>query len=144
LGIFAPLKIKALKVKINISKKLLVRLAIFVALIGAAVTLDAYFEKNPANIDNIQAGDNNQNSGQGEVYVLAQTSSTTVKTSVEKPAPKYQRLAVHDKLLRKHYSIRNYQVLKAEVLQQTTPLINSYHYLVYQTHSLSSDEDPLA
>lgn len=123
---------------------MLIRLVVFAALIGAALVLDSYFEKNPADLDKIEAGAEQHNPEQGEVYILAQASTTTVKTSVQKTSVRDQRVEKHTKFLRKYHSIRNYQVLKAERIQQTTPLITSYHYLVFQTHLFSPDEDPLA
>ncbi len=123
---------------------MLIRLVVFAALIGAALVLDSYFEKNPADLDKIEAGAEQHNSEQGEVYILAQVAPSTVKTSVQKTSVRDQRVETHTKFLRKYHSIRNYQVLKAERIQQTTPLITSYHYLVFQTHLFSPDEDPLA
>jgi hypothetical protein len=133
-----------LKIKAYITKKVLIRLVVFTALIGAALVLDTYFEKNPADLDNIQAGAEQHNPKQGEVYFLAQASPSTVKTSVQKTFARDQRIEKHTKFLRKYHSIRNYQVLKAERIQQTTPLITSYHYLVFQTHLFTPDEDPLS
>ena len=133
-----------LKIKLNISRKLVIRLAFFTALIGAAVWMDAYLDKNPAEIKNIEADSQQQNTDQGEVYVLAQSATFSGKTSVQKAPSRNQQVEQHNKFLQKHHSVRNYQVLKAEVIQQTTPLISSYHYLVYQNHSLSPDEDPLS
>ncbi len=133
-----------LRIKGYITKKLLVKLAVFTVLIAAAFALDAYFEKNPADLDEIQAGAEQHSHEQGEVYILAQASPSTVKTSVQKTSTRNQKIETHTKFLRKYHSIRNYQVLKAEVIQQTSPLITSYHYLVFQTHLFSPDEDPLS
>ncbi|MCK3683831.1 hypothetical protein [Maribellus sp. YY47] len=133
-----------MKIRLNISRKLLIRLAFFAALIGAAVLMDAYLEKNPAQLDDIQASSDSHSTNQGEVYVLAQANPISAKTFVQKTPTRKQHSEAHDKFLRQFYSVRNYQVLKAEVVQQTSPLIAAYHYLIYQSHSLSPDEDPLA
>lgn len=106
--------------------------------------MDAYLEKNPTKLDDIHADSENHNTSQGEVYVLAQINPLSVKTFVQKTLTRNQHSEAHNKFLRQYYSVRNYQVLKAEVVQQTTPLITSYHYLVFQNHSLSPDEDPLS
>ncbi len=120
------------------------QLAVFAALVAAAIALDAYFEKNPADLDQIQAGTEEHNPEQGEVYILAQATSSTVKTSLQKTSSRDSKIGKHTKFLRKYHSIRNYQVLKAEVIKQTTPLIASYHYLAFQTHLFPPDEDPLS
>ena len=123
----------------------MIRLVVFLALMGAALVLDAYSERNLSDFDTIQAGAEEHNSEQhGEVYILAQSSSFTVKTSIQKTPIRNAQVEKHTKLLRNYCSIRNKQVLKAEVIKQTTPLIASYHFLVYQTHFYSLGEDPLS
>ncbi|MFV0590482.1 MAG: hypothetical protein ACK5M7_03785 [Draconibacterium sp.] len=133
-----------MKIRLNISKNLLIKLVFFAALVGIAFCVDAYQEKNPTKPDHIHTGAENHTTNQGEVYVLAQANPLSVKTFVQKVPERNQYGEAQNKLLRKYYSVRNYQVLKAEVVQQTTPLISSYHYLVFQNHSLSPDEDPLS
>lgn len=133
-----------LKIKRYITKNLLVKLLVFVALVAASLALDAYFENNPTELEEIQADAENQNHSQGKIYILAQATTVTVKSSVQKTSTRNQQIETHTKFLRKYHSIRDFQVLKAEVIQQTTPLITSYHYLVYQNHSLTPDDDPLS
>lgn len=123
---------------------MLVKLLVFVALVAASLALDAYFENNPTELEEIQADAENQNHSQGKIYILAQATTVTVKSSVQKTSTRNQQIETHTKFLRKYHSIRDFQVLKAEVIQQTTPLITSYHYLVYQNHSLTPDDDPLS
>jgi len=130
--------------KINISKQLIVKLAVFLVLTAAAVLIDAYLDKNPADFDNIEASSKTQSPSQGEVIVLAQASSTSAKTLVQKAPERTLHEGAHDKFLRNYHSVRDFQVLKAEVIHQTTPLITSYHYLVFQSHHFSPDEDPLS
>ena len=128
----------------NISKKLLVRLAVFFLLTVAAFLLDAYLDKNPAEINSNEANTKHQNPTQGEVYVLAQPVSFSLKTAVQKVSERKLQIEAHNKFLRNYHSIRNFQVLKAEIVHQTTPLISSYHYLVFQNHFFSPDDVPLA
>lgn len=118
-------------------------MAVFLALTGVALVLDAYFEKNPAELDNIQSKADEHSQEQGEVYILAQSTSFSVKSSVQKVSSRKVQVEKHTKFLRNYYSIRNYQVRKAEVINQTSPLIASYHFLAFQTHLFSPDEDPL-
>jgi hypothetical protein len=132
------------QIKIKITKKLVVQMALFIAIVGTAVLLDVYFENNPEELESIQAESKKQTNEQGEVYLISQTSSTSVKTSFPKNPNRKLRVESHDKFLRKHYHLRNYQVLKAEVKKQTTPLIHSYHYLVFQNYFFTlPDEEPL-
>lgn len=119
-------------------------MAMFVAVIATAFVLDVYFGNNQQELEKIQAQSEEQSNEAGKVYLVAQTAPGTVKTSEQKTSTRTPQLQSHDKFLRKYYSNRNYQVLKAEVVTQTTPLISSYHYLVFQNHFVSPEEDPLA
>ncbi len=120
-------------------------MAVFMAVIAAAFFMDVYFENNPKELENIQAESGKQTSEPESVYLIAQSSTVTLKTSVQKSPTRKLQVQLHDKFLRKYHSIRNYEVLKAELATQTTPLILSYHYLVFQNHFFSTpDEDHTA
>ena len=120
-------------------------MAMFLAVIATAVLFDVYFDDNPAELENIQAGSEKHNTRSDGVYLIAQTGSSSVKTSVQKSSRRTSQVQSHDKLLRKYHQIRNYEVLKAEVQIQTAPIIQSYHYLIFQNYFFSQpDEDPLA
>ncbi|WP_321348446.1 hypothetical protein [uncultured Draconibacterium sp.] len=129
--------------KIKITRKLAVRLAMFLAVISAALILDNYFGNNPEEVEKIQAESQEQSNEQGAVYLITQTAPNTIKTLEDRVTARNSKLQLHDKFLQNYHSIRNYQVLKAEVVMQTTPLISSYHYLVFQNHVFTPDEDPL-
>ncbi|WP_346855504.1 hypothetical protein [uncultured Draconibacterium sp.] len=129
--------------KIEISKKILLRLALFVALIGVAFLFDAYLDKNPAELNTMQAeSGKHETRDTGGVYLIAQSSSLTLKTAGEKSVQRKFQIQLHDKFLRKYHQKRNYQVLKAELATQSAPIIQSYHYLVFENHFFPQpDED---
>lgn len=130
--------------RINISKQVIVKLAVFLILTAAAVLIDAYLDKNPAGFENINASAQTQAPNQGELVVLAQSLTISAKTMVQKSPERKLQMDAHDKFLRNYHSVRDFQVLKAEVIHQTTPLITSYHYLPFLNHLFSPDEDPLS
>ena len=130
--------------KIHISKQLIIKLAVFVVLTAAAILIDAYLDKNPARFDNIGASTKTQAPNQGELVVLAQSVSISAKTLTQKVPERKLQMEAHDRFLQNYHSVRDFQVLKAEVIHQTTPLITSYHYLVFLNHHFSPDEDPLS
>lgn len=113
----------------------------FMAIIAAALVLDTYFGNNPEEVKKIQAESKEQSKELGAVYLITQTSSNTIKTFEDRVYSKHTKPQLHDKFLRNYHSIRNYQVFKAEVVKQTTPLISSCHYLVFQSHVFSPEED---
>ncbi len=132
-----------MKIKINSTRKLIIRIAVFMTVITAAFVLDVYFGNNPEELEKIQAESQEQNNEQGTVYLITQTAQNTTKTFEDRVYSKHLRVQLHDKFLRNYHSIRNYQVFKAELVKQTTPLISSYHYLVFQNHVFSPDEDSI-
>ncbi|MDX8341574.1 hypothetical protein SLH46_20415 [Draconibacterium sp. IB214405] len=132
-----------MKIKITITRKLIAQLAVFMAVIAAAFVLDVYFGNHPEELEKIQAESQEQNNEKGTVYLITQTAQNTTKTFEDRVYAKHLKVQLHDKFLRNYHSVRNYQVLKAEVAKQTSPLISSYHYLVFQNHVFSPDEDSI-
>lgn len=134
-----------LKIKIDITRRLLVQMALFIAVVSSAVLADIYFEDNPQELKSIQAESKNHSTEASGDYILSQSNSTGVETVVQKSSARKLQVQSHDKFLRKYHQIRNCQILKAEAVLQTTPLIQSYHYLVFQRYLFSQPEiDPMA
>lgn len=144
LGIFAPLKNRMLKLKIDITKRILVRIAMTLAIVGAAVLFDVYFENDLDELENIQTESKEHSTEKGSIYIIAQSSTISPKTSGEKSSNRKLKIQLHDKFLRKYHQIRNNQVLQAEQASQSAPVIQSYHYLVFQNYFFTQpDDDPL-
>ena len=131
-------------IKKYISKKLLLRLAFFVAIIGVATLFDLYFENNPEKLKVIQTESADNTDVQSIAYFITQTNTFDVKTSSQKNTGRKLQVQSHIKFVQKYYQLRNFQVLKAEVQTQTSPLILSYHYLVFKNYFFTTpDDDPL-
>ena len=127
--------------KIKISKKLLLRLAFFVAIISVATLFDVYFENNPDKLKVMQTETSDNTGKQSVMYFVNQTNTFDVKTSSQKNTGRKMLVKSHDKFIQKYHQLRNFQVLKAEVQTQTSPLILSYHYLVFKNYFFSSPDD---
>jgi hypothetical protein len=125
----------------KISKKVILKLALFAAVIGVAALFDIYFENNQIEIKVIETGSPEDEKEQGSVLLINQTISSGVKDAASKTAVRKPHLKSHDKFVQKNYQLRNYQVLKAEVQTQTTPIINSYHYLAFKIYFYSVPDD---
>jgi hypothetical protein len=133
-----------LNIKKNISKNLLLRLALFLAVIGVATLFDVYFENNPEQLGKMQAESADNTAEQGKMYFVSQTNTISAKTSTQKNTGRKLQVKSHDKYVQKYHQLRNNQVLKAEVQTQTTPLILSYHYLVFKNYFFTvPDDEPL-
>lgn len=132
------------EIKKKITKKIILKLALFVGVIGIASLFDIYFDKNPEELKEIQSESKENSKEQNTVYLISQTNSIGAKTSVQKTLTRKLQPKSHDKFIQKYHQLRNYQVLKAEVQTQTTPLIYSYHYLAFKNYFFTNpDDDPL-
>lgn len=122
----------------------MMRLAVFVAVIGLASLFDVYFDEDYAALNEIEAEANENSRESNTIYLINQTNTVVLKTSVQFATGKKLQLKSQDKFIQKYYQLRNYQVLKAEVQTQTAPLINTYHYLAFKNYFFSDpDDDPL-
>lgn len=128
-------------IKKKISKKLILRLALFVAVIGMASLFDIYFDESNINPAKTETSQSNDEKKQEKIVLISQVTNFDIKTQVQKACVRKLQLKQHDKLIQKYYQLRNYQVLKAEVQTQTTPLINTYHYLAFKNYFFSVPDD---
>lgn len=120
---------------------MVMRLALFVALIGMASLFDIYFERNQKEIDEIQSNSSKNDKSKDTILLISQSTDLGAKTSVQKTFARKLQVRSQDKFIQKYYQLRNYQVLKAEVQTQTAPLINSYHYLAFKNYFYSVPDD---
>lgn len=120
------------------------RLAFFLAVIGVATLFDVYFENNLEALEEFQTESTDNSGEQGGMYFVSQVITIDAKTSTQKNTNRKLQVKSHDRYLQKYHQLRNNQVLKAEVQPQTTPLILSYHYLVFKNHFFTDpDDEPL-
>ncbi|HSH20160.1 MAG TPA: hypothetical protein VLA03_06890 [Draconibacterium sp.] len=133
-----------MNIKKKISKKAVLQLVLFAAVIGMATLFDIYFDKNEAEFEEIEASSSDHNQEQKSILLISQSPNFSVKTLEDKILVRKFQIKSQDRFVQKYYQLRNYQVLKAEVQKQTAPLINSYHYLAYKNYFFSDpDDNPL-
>ena len=95
-------------------------------------------------LDKVEADADAHTGTQNTVYLINQTTTFAVKSTIQFASDKKLQIRSQDKLIQKFHQLRNYQVLKAEVQAQTTPLISTYHYLAFKNYHFSDpDDDPL-
>lgn len=127
--------------KKKISKKLILRLALFVAVIGMASIFDFYIKNSPVSEVKSETSPSGESKKQDKIVMISQAGNPDVKTQVQKTVVRKLQVGSHDKFIQKYYQLRNYQVLKAEVQTQTTPLISTYHYLAFKNYFFSVPDD---
>ena len=120
---------------------MVMRLALFVAVIGMASLFDIYFDDNKVKPEETETGSAKEEKRQERIVLISQITNFDLKTQVQKPVVRKLQVKAHDKFIQKYYQLRNYQVLKAEVQKQTTPLINTYHYLSFKNYFFSVPDD---
>ena len=120
---------------------MIMRLALFVAVIGMASLFDIYFDESKVKPEETETSQTNDEKKQEKIVLISQSANFDLKTQVQKTIVRKLQVKLHDKLLQKFYQLRNYQVLKAEVQTQTTPIINTYHYLAFKNYFFSVPDD---
>ncbi len=133
-----------MKFKIKPSKKLIIRLVLFAAVLGFASLLDNYLEKNQVQIDKMDTNSNHSDSEHGTIYLFTQANNPfNGNTFVLKTSSRKLFDQSHDKLLQKYHQLRNFQVLKADEKTYKIPLFLSYHYMVFRNYYFTvPDDDP--
>ena len=128
-------------IKIKITKKQLLKLALFVVVIGAAALLDSYLDKNPVHFKDESNTSNNQHNETNIVYLYSQFNVPGAKVEIQKPTFKKIQPKLHDRLIQKYHQVRNHQVLKAEVETKTSPMISVYHYLAFKNYYFTNPDN---
>lgn len=117
------------------------QLALFAVVIGIATLFDIYFDNKQVEIEEIEANSSDDENETDTILLISQSSNLGAKTSVNKTVVRKLQLKSQDKFIQKYYQLRNFQVLKAEVQTQTTPLISSYHFLAFKNYFYSIPDD---
>lgn len=120
---------------------MILKLALFVAVIGVATLFDAYFDKNSTEFDKLETKSESNSSNYSPAYLVIQSNSFGEKAFAQKTLGRKLFSHSHTKFLQKYHQLRNFQVLKAEIQTQTTPIISSYHYLVFKQYFFTLPDD---
>jgi len=129
------------KIKIKISKKQWLNIAIFAAVIAVAAVFDIYFENRGVQVAGIENSTGDNENEKSSVQLFSQSVDFGVKIQVLKTVQRKIQLKSHDKFLQQFHQLRNYQVLKAEIQTQTAPQILTYEYLSFRNHIYFSPDD---
>lgn len=132
-----------MNIKKKITKKVWLKLLLFIAVIAGAAFFDYVFDDDIAAFDKIETEANKNAANPNTVYLYNPSFLGSVKSTVQIVSDKKPHLKFHDKLIQNYHRIRNYQVLKAEVQEETSPLISTYHYLAFKNYFFTDpDKDP--
>lgn len=130
--------------KFKISKKFIVRLVFFAALVSVAVLFDIYFENHPGTLNELQAESEGANDEHGTIYLFSQANNVSAKSLAQRTSVRKLFDETHNKLLQKCHHLRNHQLLKTEKKAPRKPLFLTYHHLIFRHYYFSlPDNDPL-
>lgn len=123
------------------SKQFVLRLCMLIALLGSAALFDMYhgsYQKpmGPHSKSPIQ----NQADGL-KMYVCNQINTYNLKTPSNEFSIRFKLACTQDKFLLKHYNLRTFQMMKAETLHSSFPVLCSYHSLPFNRVIYFSPDD---
>lgn len=140
-SLYLPRLNKTVKIKLKISKKQWLNVAIFAAVIAVAAVFDIYFENRGVQVAGIETSTSDNENEKSLVQLYLQNVDFGVKIQVLKTVQRKIQLKAHDKFLQQFHQLRNYQVLKAEVQTQNAPQIITYQYLSFRNYIYFSPDD---
>jgi len=128
------------KIKKFISKPLIIRLSLLIALISAAALFDMYHTP-----DHFLAGKTAKapasDDANSKVFLCSQIPSNTLKTSGTDFVIRFRFACTQNKFLLKHYNLRTFQMMKAEMVHSFFPSVSSFHSLPFNRVLYSSPDD---
>lgn len=127
--------------KINISKHVLLRLFMLLALIGTAAVVDMYLASHQNLAQPITQVPSDKDLDGGEMYFCNQVNSYNLKTPAGEFSVRFRLACTQNKFLLKHYNLRTFQMMKAESLHSFFPVVCSFHALPFNRVLYASPDD---
>jgi hypothetical protein len=130
-----------MNLKKYISKHLLLRLCLLIALIGTAAVFDMYNAANHKLTDSIMKIPVKKDFDAGKMFFCNQINTYNLKTAASEFPFRFRFACTQDKFLLKHYNLRTFQLMKAESLHSFFPVVCSFHSLPFNRVLYSSPDD---
>lgn len=123
------------------SKQFILRLCMLIVLLGSAALFDMYhatYQKSMGTHSKSPV----QNQADGlKMYVCNQINTYNLKTPSNEFSIRFKLAYTQDKFLLKHYNLRTFQMMKAETLHSSFPVLCSYHSLPFNRLIYFSSDD---
>lgn len=127
--------------KINISRPVLLRLCLLIALIGSAAVFDMYLASHQKSTEPVTQAPADKDLDAGEMYFCNQVNPNNLKTPAGEFSVRFRLAYTHNKFLLKHYNLRTFQLMKAESLHSFFPVVCSFHSLPFNRVLYASPDD---
>lgn len=113
------------------SKQFILRLCMLIALLSSAALFDMYHAANQKSMGS-QTKSPTQDQAEGlKMFVCNQINTYNLKTPSNEFSIRFKLAYTQDKFLLKHYNLRTFQMMKAESLHTSFPVLCSFHSLPF-------------
>ncbi len=130
-----------MSLKKYISKSILMRLCLMLALVGAAAAFDMYHVTNRNLSEKIHKIPSHEDNGSNNTFFCNQVPVFNLKTAGTGLSLRFRMACSQDKFLLKHYNLRTFQLMKAETLHSFFPSVCSFHSLPFNRVLYASPDD---
>jgi len=132
-----------MNLKKYISKNLIIRLSLLLALVSAAAIFDMYNTANQIMADSVRKIPAPDEADSNKIFFCNQVPTYNLKTSGTDFSIRFRFVCSEDKFLLKHYNLRTFQLMKAETLHSSSQSVCSFHSLPYhRVFYFSPDDTP--
>lgn len=128
-------------VKKYMSKHFIVRLSLLLVLVCAAALFDMYHASNQKLADSVRNLPVHDESGDSKTFYCNQIPTFNLKTSPSEFSSRFRFAFSQDKFLLKYYNLRMFQLLKAESLISSFPVVCSFRALPFNRDIYESPDD---
>ncbi|HAQ19042.1 MAG TPA: hypothetical protein DCR40_07400 [Prolixibacteraceae bacterium] len=135
-----------MRVKKYISKSFIIRLSLLLALVGAAAVFDIYHSANQKLTEKMNRTPASDDTEANKTFFCTQVPTYNLKTLGTEFSVRFRFAYTQDKFILKYYNLRTFQLMKAETLHSSFPVICSFHSLPFNRVLYASPDDtpPLA
>jgi hypothetical protein len=112
-----------------------------IALLSSAALFDMYHATNQkSTASQTKSPEQDQQDGL-KMFVCNQINSYNLKTSANEFSIRFKLAYTQDKFLLKHYNLRTFQMMKAETVHTSFPVLCSFHSLAFNRVIYFSPDD---
>ncbi|MDP3643009.1 MAG: hypothetical protein Q8S54_07420 [Bacteroidota bacterium] len=117
------------------------KLSLLLAIVGAAAVFDIYHSANQKlteKMNKIPASDDTE---ANKTFFCTQVPTYNLKTLGTEFSVRFRFAYTQDKFILKYYNLRTFQLMKAETLHSSFPVICSFHSLPFNRVLYASPDD---
>lgn len=130
-----------MNLKKYISKHVLLRISLLIALIGAAALFDMYHTGNQKLADTIRKIPLPKDLDSGKIYFCNPVNTINLKNPATELSVSFRFYCTQDKFLLKYYNLRTFQLMKAESAQTVYSAARSFHSLPFNRLIYNNPDD---